>query len=107
MNPERHQPADEPRHLQPQPWFAAPPVASAELATRADGSALSRRLRAVELLQAELQAGLEEQIAEQADLRRLCRHLRATQRCPGRCVFTGELRQNGMQVFRDALDGQP
>jgi hypothetical protein len=31
--------------------------------------------------------------ARQAELRQLCARLRATHRCPGRCVFTGELRR--------------
>lgn len=32
-----------------------------------------------------------------------CQQLRATHRCPGRCVFTGELRQRGIDAFRKSL----
>jgi hypothetical protein len=33
--------------------------------------------------------------ARLAELQQLCQQLQATHRCPGRCVFTGELRQTG------------
>jgi hypothetical protein len=31
----------------------------------------------------------------------LCRSLNRAGKCPGRCVFTGELRNSGISVFRD------
>ncbi|NMN98457.1 hypothetical protein [Antrihabitans stalactiti] len=40
---------------------------------------------------------------DSAELLARCQQLRATHRCPGRCVFTGELRQRGIDAFRKSL----
>lgn len=46
-----------------------------------------------------LVAGIEERRAERDRLLGLCRQLRAQHRCPGRCVFTDELRRSGLAAF--------
>jgi hypothetical protein len=46
-------------------------------------------------------ATTEEIAAERDRLLGLCRSLNRAGKCPGRCVFTGELRNSGMSVFRD------
>jgi hypothetical protein len=54
---------------------------------------------------ADLVTGIQQRQAERERLLGLCRSLRASHRCPGRCVFTGELRQTGVQAFWNGLDG--
>lgn len=39
------------------------------------------------------------------ELLRRCAQLRATHRCPGRCVFSGELRASGLDALGAGLDG--
>jgi hypothetical protein len=39
-----------------------------------------------------------------ADLLARCHQLRASHRCPGRCVFTGELRRSSRDALRGVAD---
>lgn len=53
-------------------------------------------------------AGGDSSAAEQQRQRLLaqCQRLRASHRCPGRCVLSGELREGGLSVFRRFVDGE-
>jgi len=51
-----------------------------------------------------LVAGIQQRQAERDRLLNLCQQLRRQHRCPGRCVFTGELRRSGVSMFRSMLD---
>jgi hypothetical protein len=52
----------------------------------------------------DLVAGIQQRQAERDRLLGLCQQLRRQHRCPGRCVFTGELRRGGLAAFRSALE---
>jgi hypothetical protein len=56
--------------------------------------------------QLDLVAGIQQRQAERDRLLGVCQQLRASHRCPGRCVFSGELRQGGLAAFHSALDGR-
>ena len=50
--------------------------------------------------------GIQQRQAERDRLLNLCQQLRRHHRCPGRCVFTGELRRNGLTAFRALVESQ-
>ncbi len=89
----------------------ADPLSSEEIATRrkitdglarvAEQGAPAEQRREREQPAAATPAGRAPATAD--ELRR-CAHLRATHRCPGRCVFAGELRASGLDAFRAELD---
>jgi hypothetical protein len=56
--------------------------------------------------QSSLVAGIQQRQAEYERLLGLCQQLRQQHRCPGRCVFRGELRRSGLSMFRSMLDGR-
>lgn len=53
----------------------------------------------------DLVGGIQQRQAEHDRLLGLCQQLRRQHRCPGRCVFTGELRHDGLAALRSMLDG--
>lgn len=74
--------------------------------TQAQGSASSPATGAAGAGQLDLVGGIQQRQAEYERLLGLCQQLKRQHRCPGRCVFSGELRRGGLSVFRSALDGQ-
>lgn len=54
----------------------------------------------------DLVGSIQKQQADYDRLMSLCQSLNRSGRCPGRCVFTGELRRDGLAVFQGELDGR-